>query len=113
VTVRDRRISYAAAEPSLRSRMPESLKQTAPARATFEEVKNRFRETKPDSAFQRRDEQGSGSAMVKRHRPQPQLRPRHHLRVLRMHFNRAWEQERESAAVRQPVRAEPGIGGGR
>ncbi len=98
----DSAISYAMQEPSLRAMAPPSLHRTGPLRSHFVAA-NDIHESVQDAGQQHEKlgstENESGSEMVKRDKPFPELKPKNANEIKAEFFNRAWMQEQRRAMM--------------
>ena len=98
-----RTISYAASQPDLRARLPAAFRHTGTTRRAFDQVRDpllaeQLRDLNKTEA-QRRGEQDQGSLMIKRQRPQPELKPRYHHAITRVQFDLEWLREQRAAML--------------
>lgn len=96
------RLSFAAREPQLSKATPASLANLRALRPTFDQVRDpslgKQRAARKTEA-QRGEGGRRGSTMVKRHRPFPELRPRHAQEPIRAAFHQAWVREQRAAQL--------------
>ena len=83
--------------------LPDSLERAGSITTPFDRARDPYIRAQLDdlakTESQRRAETGRVSQMVKRHRPFPELRPRHETAPLRQAFNSAWLQEQRAAIL--------------
>ena len=99
------RTSYAGREPELSRGTPDSLRRLRALSTPFDHARDplisaQLKDMEKTEA-QRRGEGGRGSAMVKLHRPFPELRPKHDMTQIRPGFNQAWLREQRAARLAQ------------
>lgn len=97
-------ISFAMSEPSLREQAPSCLQRAGPLRKKF--IAANDREEKPSEIIlndgdRSRDEERSGSQMVKRQKPYPELKPSYAHYLKRTSFNQEWIREQRAEKIRQ------------
>ena len=95
-------ISYAMQEPSLRAMAPSSLYKAGPLRPHFLAANDMHEYVQ--NVGQQYEKQGgaeneSGSEMVKRDKPFPELKPKNANEIKSEFFNRAWMQEQRRAMM--------------
>ena len=99
------RTSYAGREPELSRATPDSLRHLRALRSPFDHARDSLISTQlrdmEKAEAQRRGEAGRGSAMVRLHRPFPELRPKHDMTQIRPAFNQAWLREQRAAKLAQ------------
>lgn len=98
-----RRASYSGRHPELSSGTPVSLRELKPTQLFFNEAVDpllkKQHEALRKTEAKRREENGSGSQMVKLHKPFPELKPKFSRYQLKKTFNSSWVRERERAAM--------------
>lgn len=97
-------VSYSGRQPDLASGTPVSLRDVKPAQIFFNEAVDpslkKQREALLKTEAQRREESGTGSNMVKLHKPFPELKPKYELKPIRDTFNQNWLKEHREAAFK-------------
>lgn len=85
------RASFSGHHPDFASGMPDSLQSIQPIQSSFNEAGDpllkKQREALQLTEAQRREEAASGSQMVKRQKPFPELKPKHELEPIRHTHN--------------------------
>ena len=96
-------VSHAWKDPALRQDAPVSLKRLRALRVPFDHARDPLISAQikdlERGQSQHRDESGGGSAMVKKDRPHPELRPRHEPAPLRASVSQAWLREQRTARL--------------
>ncbi|NQZ10815.1 MAG: hypothetical protein HRT35_26990 [Algicola sp.] len=103
VAAPDKAIVYSSREPDLRGDVPPSLQKVESPQIPYEDASQPFLKIQRDaialSEAQHSDE-GDGSTMVKRHKPFPELRPKHERSQIRKSFNQDYLREHRSAQLK-------------
>lgn len=86
-------ISYSMQEPSLRAMAPPSLQRAGPIQSQFSQYAALRQETLTRNA------NDTGSEMVKREKPFPELKPENANEIKATFFNQAWMQEQRRAML--------------
>lgn len=86
-------ISYSMQEPSLRAMAPPSLQRAGPIQPQFSQHAAQRQETLTRNA------NDTGSEMVKREKPFPELKPKNAHEIKAAFFNQAWIQEQRRATL--------------
>ena len=95
--------AFTALKAEARYRLPDRLERAGSITNSFDQARDPYIRAQLDdlakTESQRRAENGRIPQMVKRHRPFPELRPRHETAPLRQAFNNAWLQEQRAAIL--------------